>query len=120
MNTSVSATTFHVSDLAVFLKYDMEVLGFAENFQFGAYAGVKLGPVEIHLSEPRATNKKAVGQESTYCDDVDGYYAEVTERVLERRPPQKITSMACEILWSKTPTPISSPLVKSCVRRCPA
>jgi predicted enzyme related to lactoylglutathione lyase len=82
MKTFGSATTFHVSDLAASLKYYTEVLGFSEQFRFGDYAGVEYGEVQIHLSGPKATNKKQVGQGGIYifCDDVDGYFAEVSAK----------------------------------------
>ena len=82
MKTFGSATTFHVSDLDASLKYYTEVLGFSERFRFGDYAGLEYGDIQIHLSGPKAANKKAVGQGGIYifCDDVDAYYAEVTAR----------------------------------------
>jgi predicted enzyme related to lactoylglutathione lyase len=82
MKTSGSATTFHVSNLAVSLNYYTEVLGFVKRFQFGDYAGIEYGGVQIHLSGPAATNKKLVGQSGIYifCDDVDSYFTEVTAR----------------------------------------
>ena len=82
MKTFGSATTFHVSDLDASLKYYTEVLGFSERFRFGDYAGVEYGDIQIHLSGPKATNKRAVGQGGIYifCDDVDGYHEEVSAR----------------------------------------
>jgi catechol 2,3-dioxygenase-like lactoylglutathione lyase family enzyme len=82
MKTFGSATTFHVSDLDASLKYYTEVLGFSERFRFGDYAGVEYQDIQIHLSGPKATNKKAVGQSGIYifCDDVDAYYTEVTAK----------------------------------------
>lgn len=82
MKTFGSATTFHVSDLDASLRYYTEVLGFAERFRFGDYAGVEYGDVQIHLSGPAAMNKKQVGQGSIYifCDDVDAYHAEIIAR----------------------------------------
>ena len=82
MKTFGSATTFHVSDLDVSLAYYTEVLGFSQRLRFGDYAGVELGDVQIHLSGPQATNKKAIGQGViyTFCDDVDAYFAEVVAK----------------------------------------
>ncbi len=64
------------------MKYFTEKLGFSERFRFGDYAGVEHGEVRIHLSGPKATNKRAIGQGGVYmfCDDVDGYYSEVTSK----------------------------------------
>lgn len=82
MITKGSATTFHVSDLEAALAYYTGVLGFSERFRFGDYAGVEHGEVQIHLSGPQSMNKRQVGQGSIYifCDDVDDYYAEITEK----------------------------------------
>lgn len=86
-----SATTFHVSNLDDSVRYYTEVLGFSERFRFGDYAGVEFGDVQIHLSGPKSTNKKAIGQGSIYifCDDVDAYYAEVTAKgAITQAPPK--------------------------------
>lgn len=82
MKTFGSATTFQVSDVDASLKYFTEVLGFVKKFQFGDYAGIEYGDIQIHLSGPKATNKRQVGQGSIYvfCDDCDAYYQEVTSR----------------------------------------
>jgi predicted enzyme related to lactoylglutathione lyase len=79
MKTHGSATTFHVSDLDASMRYYTEVLGFSERFRFGDYAGIEYEDIQIHLSGPKATNKKEVGQGGIYifCDGVDAYYAEV-------------------------------------------
>lgn len=84
MTPHTTATTFHVSDLERSLRYYIDVLGFTERFRFGDYAGVQMGSevVQIHLSGPVATNKRAVGQGSLYvfCDTVDAYAAEIADR----------------------------------------
>ncbi|GEP42581.1 VOC family protein [Brevifollis gellanilyticus] len=91
MKTFGSATTFHVSDLETAMKYYTEVLGFTERFRFGDYGGVQHGEVQIHLSGPKATNKKIVGQGSIYlfCDDVDSYHAEVTSKGAKVQAPPR-------------------------------
>lgn len=91
MNTKGSATTFHVADVDASLAYYTGVLGFSERFRFGDYAGVEHGEVQIHLSGPKSTNKRGVGQGSIYifCDDVDDYYAEITARGATPQAPPK-------------------------------
>jgi hypothetical protein len=71
-----------VSNLDDSLKYYIESLGFSQRFRFGDYAGVQYGEVQIHLSGPKAENKRGIGQGGVYifCDDVDGYYSEVTAK----------------------------------------
>jgi len=82
MKAHGSATVFFVSDLEASLRFYVAVLGFLERFRFGNYAGLEHGEVQIHLSGPGATNRRAVGQGSVYifCDDVDACYAEVTSK----------------------------------------
>ena len=91
MNTHGSATTFHVSDLAASLQFYTSLLGFAERFCFGDYAGVQHGDVQIHLSGPKSTNKRSVGQGGIYifCDDVDSYYSEVLSKGVKTQAPPK-------------------------------
>jgi len=91
MKTYCSATVFFVSDLGASLRFYTDVLGFSERFRFGNYAGVEYGEVQIHLSGPGATNRKAVGQSSIYifCDDVDSYYAEVASKGAKVKAPPK-------------------------------
>ncbi|MES2921338.1 MAG: VOC family protein [Verrucomicrobiota bacterium] len=91
MKTFGSATTFHVLDLGVSLRFYTDVLGFSERFRFGDYAGIFHGDAQIHLSGPLATNKKPIGQGSIYifCDDVDSYYSEVSRRGAHIQAPPK-------------------------------
>ncbi|MGC4014390.1 MAG: VOC family protein [Luteolibacter sp.] len=91
MKTHGSATTFHVSNVETALRFYTEVLGFTERFRFGDYAGVEHGSVQIHLSGPAATNKRQTGQGGLYifCDDVDGYHAEITARGARAQAPPR-------------------------------
>ena len=74
------------------VKHYTDVLGFSEDFRFGDYAGVKLGKVSLHLSQHRAgAYAKPIGGSVAYvfCDEVDGYYAEITRRGAKvKYPPQ--------------------------------
>ena len=91
MKTSGSATTFHVSELERSLKYYTEVLGFTEQFRFGDYAGVQFDEIQIHLSGPKATNKREIGQGSIYifCDAVDEHYERVKAKGAVTQAPPK-------------------------------
>ena len=73
------------------MKYYTEVLGFSECFRFGDYAGVQFEDIQIHLSGPKAANKKEIGQGGIYifCDDVDACYAEVTSRGAKTQAPPR-------------------------------
>jgi catechol 2,3-dioxygenase-like lactoylglutathione lyase family enzyme len=91
MKTHGSATTFHVSDLTASLQFYTSLLGFSERFRFGDYAGIQHGEVHIHLSGPKSTNKRTVGQAGIYifCDDVDSYYAEIVSKGVKTQAPPK-------------------------------
>lgn len=91
MKTHGSATTFQVANVNASLAYYTGVLGFTERFQFGDYAGVEYGEVQIHLSGPAAMNKRQVGQGSIYifCDDCDAYYQEVITKGAHVQGPPK-------------------------------
>ena len=81
MQSTGSATVFHVSDLDRKHAYYRDVLGFEEDFRFGNYAGVKLGLVNLHLvgSSDQDQNIGA-GQVYVFCDEVDEYYSAVASR----------------------------------------
>ena len=77
-----SATVFHVRDLDASLKYYAEVLGFTQDFRFEHYAGIKSGPVCLHLAGGGNGQRRPVGGGTVYifCDDVDAYYAEIKKK----------------------------------------
>jgi uncharacterized glyoxalase superfamily protein PhnB len=78
MTPHVAATAFEVANLDTALRYYTEVLGFTEDFRFGLYAGVKFGPVQIHLNG-NETHLKPIGSGSVFifCDEVDAYFATI-------------------------------------------
>jgi catechol 2,3-dioxygenase-like lactoylglutathione lyase family enzyme len=73
---------FPVRDVEAALRYYVDVLGFAEEFRFGNYAGIHRDDCRIHLSQQGNPNTGPPGTGSVYlyCDEVDGYYAEITAR----------------------------------------
>lgn len=91
MKTYGSATSFRVSDLEASLKFYTAVLGFSERFRFGNYVGVEHGDVQIHLVGPGVPNGRMIGHGSIYifCDDVDTYHAEITEKGAVSQDPPK-------------------------------
>jgi catechol 2,3-dioxygenase-like lactoylglutathione lyase family enzyme len=91
MKAHGSATTFHVADVDASLAFYVQVLGFKERFRFGDYAGVEHGEVQIHLSGPKSTNERQIGQGGIYifCDDVNGYYTEITAKGAVPQAPPK-------------------------------
>src|ERR1700752_4391109 len=78
MKTRGIGPVFQVGNLTDALKYYKEVLGFKEDFQFGAYAGVSHGDACLHLSANRL-HQRPVGGGSAFifCDQVDDYYQEI-------------------------------------------
>jgi predicted enzyme related to lactoylglutathione lyase len=81
MKPESAATVFQVANVDSGLRYYKEVLGFAEVFRFGDYAGVELGEARIHLCS-HGTHNRPVGGGTIYlfCDDVDTYYAEIKSK----------------------------------------
>ena len=65
MRTTASATVFRVSDVAKSVRFYTDLLGFVERFQFGDYAGVQHGEVQIHLAGPTVPNPKKIGESAS-------------------------------------------------------
>jgi catechol 2,3-dioxygenase-like lactoylglutathione lyase family enzyme len=78
MKTRGIGPAFQVGNLTDALKYYKDVLGFKEDFQFGAYAGVSHGDACLHLSANRF-HQRPVGGGSAFifCDEVDDYCQEI-------------------------------------------
>jgi catechol 2,3-dioxygenase-like lactoylglutathione lyase family enzyme len=81
MKITGAATVFQVENLEAALKFYLEVLGFEKDFVFDDYAGVHSGESCLHLCA-HTTWRRPVGggAVSVFCDEVDGYHAEVLER----------------------------------------
>ncbi len=82
MKINSAAAVFPVSDLDASLRFYVGVLGFSEDFRFGQYAGIKRDGCSLHLSAHGNPNTGSPGTGSVYlfCDGVDAYFAEITER----------------------------------------
>jgi len=81
MSFEHAAAVFAVRDLEASLKYYTEVLGFTHDFRFGSYAGIKRGPVSLHLNGHNV-HQRPVGGGTVYifCDEIDTYYAEIKQK----------------------------------------
>jgi len=81
MAMEYSAAVFAVRDLDAAVKYYTEVLGFAEEFRYESYAGVKSGAVTLHLNGYNL-HQRPVGGGTVYifCDEIDAYYAEIKKK----------------------------------------
>lgn len=81
MISQSAASVFQVASVDAALRYYKDVLGFSEDFRFGAYAGVKLGEACIHLCA-HGEHRRPIGGGTIYvfCDEVDGYYAEIKKK----------------------------------------
>lgn len=81
MKPNSGATIFDVSNLSVSKAYYVNALGFELDFEIDDYLGLKLGPVQLHLSsgDPESSS---IGQGRTYvfCDEVDEYHTVVSKR----------------------------------------
>jgi len=95
MKTKHVTPVFKVGSLSKALAHYKEVLGFAEDFRIGNYAGVKLGSISIHLAEQSEDGDseyaKPIGGSTIYvfCDEVDSYYAEIRSKGAEVKYPPK-------------------------------
>jgi catechol 2,3-dioxygenase-like lactoylglutathione lyase family enzyme len=91
MKITGAATMFPVRDVEAALRYYVDVLGFAQEFRFGNYAGVRRDECRIHLSQQGNPNTGPPGTGSVYlyCDEVDAYYAEITARGAVADAPPK-------------------------------
>lgn len=69
---------FHVSDVDAAVHHYTTVLGFAQSFRYGTYAGLTLGPCEVHVTDI-GESRHIVGAGTAYvlCDEVDGYFAKI-------------------------------------------
>ena len=81
MKINDAATVFQVQDLERSLQYYREVLDFELDFEFGPYAGVNRDGMYLHLCA-HDTWKRPIGGGAAmaFCDEVDGYHAEVKGR----------------------------------------
>lgn len=92
MNTEIIAPVFQVANIDDALSYYADVLGFSEDFRVDGNAGVKLGKVKVHLSKHGSGDyAKPIGGGVAYifCDEVDDYFAAISERGAKvKYPPQ--------------------------------
>ena len=78
MHTKSIVPIFFVSDVDAAVQYYTTVLGFAQSFRYGTYAGLTLGPCELHVTDP-GEPRQTVGTGTAYvlCDEVDTYCAKI-------------------------------------------
>jgi catechol 2,3-dioxygenase-like lactoylglutathione lyase family enzyme len=76
MRIDHAAPVFHVSDVEASIVFYRDVLGFAEDFRFGGYVGLKLDSFSLHLSQSDGQGRP-VGGGTVYvfCDRIDDYFA---------------------------------------------
>jgi catechol 2,3-dioxygenase-like lactoylglutathione lyase family enzyme len=78
MKCQSAGPVLQVSDLSRSLKYYTEVLGFAEDFRFGEYAGVRNGDALLHLCA-HTIHTRPIGGGAAFviCDEVENYHKEI-------------------------------------------
>lgn len=69
---------FFVKDVDAAVQHYTTALGFGLTFRYGTYAGLKLGPCELHVTDP-GEPRQMIGAGTAYllCDEVDAYFATV-------------------------------------------
>jgi uncharacterized glyoxalase superfamily protein PhnB len=78
MKPSALIPIFYVTNVDTAVQHYTSVLGFELSFRYGTYAGLKIGPCELHITDPGEA-RQIVGSGSAYllCDEVDAYYAKI-------------------------------------------
>ena len=78
MRPTTLIPVFYVANVDTAVQHYTSVLGFTPSFRYGTYAGLRLGPCELHLTDP-GEPRHIVGAGTAYflCDEVDAYYARV-------------------------------------------
>ena len=92
MKGQSAGPVLQVSDLSRSLKHYTEVLGFAEDFRFGEYAGVRNGEAQLHLcAHTIHTRPIGGGAAFVFCDEVDDYYIEIKAKgaIVKAKPEDR-------------------------------
>jgi uncharacterized glyoxalase superfamily protein PhnB len=96
MKTKALIPIFHVKDVDAAARYYTAVLQFSESFRYGTYLGLRLGPHELHITDP-GEPRQVVGAGTAYviCDDVDEYFAsiKVAGAKLKSEPGDRVYGM---------------------------
>jgi uncharacterized glyoxalase superfamily protein PhnB len=66
---------FYVADVDAAESYYIEILQFTRAFRYGTYVGLRLGPCELHITDP-GEPRQIPGTGSAYliCGEVDEYF----------------------------------------------
>ena len=81
MKAHSAGPVLQVSDLNRAVKYYSEILGFAEDFRFGNYAGVRNGEAMLHLCGHTVHNRPLGGGAAfIICDEVNSYFADIKQK----------------------------------------
>jgi len=90
---------FQVGSLTDALKYYKDVLGFKEDFQFGAYAGVSHGDACLHLGANRFHQRPVGGGAAfIFFDEVDDYCQEIKKKGAAIKVEPATSHTGCVIL----------------------
>ncbi|HKE55325.1 MAG TPA: VOC family protein [Pyrinomonadaceae bacterium] len=75
MKTRTIIPIFYVADVAAAERYYTEILQFTRVFRYGTYVGFRIGPCEIHLTDPgEARQVPGTGSAYLICEEVDEYF----------------------------------------------
>ena len=66
---------FYVANVDAAERYYIEILQFTRTFRYGTYVGLRIGPCELHITDP-GEPRQVPGTGSAYliCGDVDEYF----------------------------------------------
>lgn len=69
---------FHVADVDAAERYYIETLKFTRAFRYGTYVGLRMGPCELHVTDPgEARQVPGTGSAYLICEGVDEYFDEI-------------------------------------------
>jgi uncharacterized glyoxalase superfamily protein PhnB len=80
MQATSICPVLRVANTDAALNFYRDLLGFAEQFRYDDYAGLRLGDAELHVSMPENGKPAGGGTVYVYCDDVDGYFGMIRAR----------------------------------------
>jgi uncharacterized glyoxalase superfamily protein PhnB len=80
MNVFSAVPVIPVRNLSAAMAFYVDLLGFTETFRLESYAGVQYGEAKLHLWADGSRKPPGSAEAYLICDEVDGYYQEITAR----------------------------------------
>jgi uncharacterized glyoxalase superfamily protein PhnB len=75
-----ASTVLRVANTDTALAFYRDVLGFAVEFQYDDYVGLKLGEAGLHICKPGPGKLAGGGAVYVFCDEIDAYFGNIRAR----------------------------------------